>query len=77
MLSKEQLENAKEWLSNGKFIEDWLRVNGIQTQDRDEAIADIMSDKDKLAPNKQSIKPIKPVVTKSTVVVEDDDEDDI
>ena len=77
MLSKEQLENAKEWLSNGKFIEDWLRVYGIQTQDRDEAIADIMSDKDKLAPNKQSIKPIKPVVTKSTVVVEDDDEDDI
>ena len=75
MLSKEQLENAKEWLSNGKFIEDWLRVNGIQTQDRDEAIADIMSDKDKLAPNKQSIKPIKPVVTKSTVVVEDDEDD--
>ena len=36
-----------------------------------------MSDKDKLAPKKQSIKPIKPVVTKSTVVVEDDDEDDI
>ena len=77
MLSKEQLEDVKKWLNEGKFIEDWLRVNGIQTQDRDEAIADIMSDKDKLAPNKQSIKPIKPVVTKSTVVVEDDDEDDI
>ena len=73
MLSKEQLENAKEWLNNGKFIEDWLRVNGIQIQDRDKAIADIMSDKDKLAP---AIKPIKPVITKSTVVVKDDDEDD-
>jgi len=74
MLSKEQLENAKEWLSNGKFIEDWLRVNGIQTQDRDEAIADIMSDKNKTA---SVTKPIRPVITKSTVVVEDDDEDDI
>ena len=74
MLSKEQLENVEEWLSNGKFIEDWLRVNGIQIQDRDEAIADIMSNKNKSV---SATKPIKPVVTKSTVVVKDDDEDEV
>ena len=74
MLSKEQLEDVKKWLNEGKFIEDWLRVIGIQVQDRDEAIADIMSDKNKTA---SVTKPIRPVITKSTVVVEDDDEDAI
>ena len=74
MLSKEQLEDVKKWLNEGKFIEDWLRVNGIQVQDRDEAIADIMSDKNKTA---SVTKPIRPVITKSTVVVEDADEDAI
>ena len=74
MLSKEQLEDVKKWLNEGKFIEDWLRVNGIQVQDRDEAIADFMSDKNKTA---SVTKPIRPVITKSTVVVEDDDEDAI
>ena len=74
MLSKEQLEDVKKWLNEGNFIEDWLRVNGIQVQDRDEAIADIMSDKNKTA---SVTKPIRPVITKSTVVVEDDDEDAI
>ena len=69
MLSKEQLKDVREWLKKGKFIEDWLRVNGIQIKDRDEAIADIMGQKDKPA---AAIKPIKPVVTKATVVVEDD-----
>ena len=69
MLSKEQLEDAKEWLESGKFIGEWLRVNGIQAKDRDEAVADIMGQKDKPA---AAIKPIKPVVTKATVVVEDD-----
>ena len=70
MLSKEQLKDVREWLKKGKFIEDWLRVNGIQIKDRDEAIADIMGQKDK--PAAAAIKPIKPVVTKATVVVEDD-----
>ena len=68
MLSKEQLKDVREWLKKGKFIEDWLRVNGIQIKDRDEAIADIIGQKDKPV----AIKPIKQVVTKATVVVEDD-----
>lgn len=71
-LSKEQLENAQEWIEEGKMLEDWCRVNGISAEHKEDVIEQIMSN-DAPAPVHKSTPVYTPVVKDTLDDLEDED----
>jgi len=64
-MDQEQLDNAIEWVNEGRFLDDWLRVNGYTGDVREEAKTEIENTLSSPAPAPAPA---------SKPIIEDDDE---